>query len=329
MEALFMKHFTAHQSGGPVMTFLQFQCFAAAVEADTFFDAADRLNITQSTLSKQIFKLEAELNVKLFDRSRRNAVLTTAGRYFYGYVKKELRQYDSMLSRMDQFSVKSENHLKIGTLPFLRQYHFAAPLKHFAEAHPEIAFSYEEAEEPALLRNLDSNLYQLILVRGNLVSENRFRICPILTDYLCAVVPAGHPLAMLPSCSIRALASERLILMSQYTAIYRFCIEQLRLAGIEPHIIRTEKVESILDSVAVGEGVSLLPAQNVRIFHDSNTFRLIPVNDIPPMQIVLAQKKTAEETAAVRKFIQFMKNAAAPVSRLHSVSPEAPADDLP
>ncbi len=296
------------------MTFLQFQCFAAAVEADTFFDAADRLNITQSTLSKQIFKLEAELNVKLFDRSRRNAVLTTAGRYFYGYVKKELRQYDSMLSRMDQFSVKSENHLKIGTLPFLRQYHFAAPLKHFAEAHPEIAFSYEEAEEPALLRNLDSNLYQLILVRGNLVSENRFRICPILTDYLC---------------SIRALASERLILMSQYTAIYRFCIEQLRLAGIEPHIIRTEKVESILDSVAVGEGVSLLPAQNVRIFHDSNTFRLIPVNDIPPMQIVLAQKKTAEETAAVRKFIQFMKNAAAPVSRLHSVSPEAPADDLP
>lgn len=61
---------------------------AAAVEADTFFDAADRLNITQSTLSKQIFKLEAELNVKLFDRSRRNAVLTTAGRYFYGYVKR-------------------------------------------------------------------------------------------------------------------------------------------------------------------------------------------------------------------------------------------------
>ena len=61
------------------MTFEQIDCFIAAVHADTFFDAAELLHTTQSTLSKQIQKLEKELNLQLFDRSRRNAVLTPAG----------------------------------------------------------------------------------------------------------------------------------------------------------------------------------------------------------------------------------------------------------
>lgn len=55
------------------MTFEQIDCFIAAVHADTFFDAAELLHTTQSTLSKQIQKLEKELNLQLFDRSRRNA----------------------------------------------------------------------------------------------------------------------------------------------------------------------------------------------------------------------------------------------------------------
>ena len=55
------------------MTFDQIQYFIAIAECNTYFDAAEELNISQSALSKQIIKLEKELGVTLLDRSRRKA----------------------------------------------------------------------------------------------------------------------------------------------------------------------------------------------------------------------------------------------------------------
>ena len=65
------------------MTFDQIQYFIAIAECNTYFDAAEELNISQSALSKQIIKLEKELGVALLDRSRRKASLTPAGETFY------------------------------------------------------------------------------------------------------------------------------------------------------------------------------------------------------------------------------------------------------
>lgn len=52
------------------MTFEQLECFIYAVQENTFFDAAEALHITQSSLSKQIKKMEQELGIQLFDRSK-------------------------------------------------------------------------------------------------------------------------------------------------------------------------------------------------------------------------------------------------------------------
>ena len=62
------------------MTMEQIDFFLMTVRCDTFLEAAENLHIAQSTLSKQIQKLESELNLTLFDRTRRQAVLTPAGK---------------------------------------------------------------------------------------------------------------------------------------------------------------------------------------------------------------------------------------------------------
>ena len=64
------------------MTMEQIDFFLMTVRCDTFLEAAENLHIAQSTLSKQIQKLESELNLTLFDRTRRQAVLTPAGELF-------------------------------------------------------------------------------------------------------------------------------------------------------------------------------------------------------------------------------------------------------
>ena len=65
------------------MTLEQIDYFICAAQSRTFFDAAEAMHISQSSLSKQIMKLEKELELTLWDRSKRTAVLTPEGEFFY------------------------------------------------------------------------------------------------------------------------------------------------------------------------------------------------------------------------------------------------------
>ena len=81
------------------MTLEQIDFFLMAVRCDTFLEAAENLHIAQSTLSKQIQKLETELNLPLFDRTRRQAVLTPAGELFLQEAAELSLQYHQMLQK--------------------------------------------------------------------------------------------------------------------------------------------------------------------------------------------------------------------------------------
>lgn len=76
------------------MTLEQIDYFICAAQSRTFFDAAEAMHISQSSLSKQIMKLEKELELTLWDRSKRTAVLTPEGEFF---TKKHLRFPDSII----------------------------------------------------------------------------------------------------------------------------------------------------------------------------------------------------------------------------------------
>ena len=61
------------------MTFEELYYFVVLVREDNFLNAAETLHISQSSLTKHIQKLEKELNISLFDRNSRKAVITEAG----------------------------------------------------------------------------------------------------------------------------------------------------------------------------------------------------------------------------------------------------------
>ena len=118
------------------MTFMQLEFFIAVMESDTFLDAADKLNISQSSLSKQIMNLEKELGVTLLDRSRRSASPTRAGRLFYEDALKLMVDFEQMKGHMAPFSDAVAGQIHLGTLPILSQYKITPILRGFCEAYP-------------------------------------------------------------------------------------------------------------------------------------------------------------------------------------------------
>lgn len=289
------------------MTFEQLEYLIAAAEHPTFFDAAESLHITQSTLSKQIMKLERELGVSLFDRSRRNASLTAAGSVFCQDARKLLAQYRKSLANLRQFQESAQKEIRIGTLPILNQYHLTTRFNTFAKQHPEYTLILDEVEEQELLSGFEADSYDLIVARSSMTDPNRHISWLLTEDELVAVLPAGHRLADAGSLTLADLAEERFLLMNRYTSIYQLCMDCFRQSGITPRVLRTGRVESIISAVAVGEGISLLPKGNFEVFHHDHVIP-VPFRPSITLPVVLVRKKAKSAAPAVKELIQFLNH---------------------
>lgn len=237
------------------MTFDQIQYFIAIAECNTYFDAAEELNISQSALSKQIIKLEKELGVTLLDRSRRKASLTHAGETFYQDALALRRQYEIMNRHMEKYQIftGNKNELRVGTLPILTQYGLTAHFRQFTESHPDIHLILDEVEENDLKKGLLSSQYDLIICREQMIADQSdISSVYLADDELVTVLPVGHPLD--GPVSLSALADESFILMNRYTSVYQICQALFANVPVHPQILRTGRVESIISAVAIGGG---------------------------------------------------------------------------
>ena len=289
------------------MTFEQIDYFICAAQSRTFFDAAEAMHISQSALSKQIMKLEKELDLVLWDRSKRSAVLTPAGEFFYKEALKISRQYHRSLEAVSHFKDSETQALHIGTLPFLSQYHLTSQIHSFCSAHPEIPFSLKEVEDQELLAGLENDHFQLVFIRKNMVDPKLYTFHLLTEDRLVAVLPAGHPLSAKTSLDLTELKRDPFILMPPHTSIYRLCMRSFHNAGIHPQILRTARAESIVSAVEIGEGISLLAESSFHLFRQPSLIA-VPINGLDKLSIGIACKKNMTLTSSAECFLRFLES---------------------
>lgn len=290
------------------MTLEQIDYFICTVQSRTFFDAAETMHISQSSLSKQIMKLEKELDLTLWDRSKRTAVLTPAGEFFYKEALKISRQYHRSMESVSHFKDCESQTLHIGTLPFLSQYHLTSVIHSFCAAHPELSFSLKEVEDQDLLSGLEKNLFDLIFVRKHMLDLKLYTFHVLTEDRLVAVLPKNHPSASKKTVSLTELKREIFILMPPHTSIYRFCMQSFHDAGIHPpQILRTARAESIVSAVEIGEGISLLTESSFQLFRQPS-LAAVPINGLEKLSVGVAHKKNMALTSSAECFLQYVKS---------------------
>ncbi|MBS5983352.1 MAG: LysR family transcriptional regulator [Clostridium butyricum] len=289
------------------MTFEQLKYFIAIVENGTYFNASEYLHISQSNLSKQIIKLEKELNIDLFDRRLRSASLTDAGRLFYNDAIILINQYNIALNNISNYKKFNDEKLHIGTLPIQTQYNLTSIFNEFKKDNPEINLTIDEVEDEKLLEGIKMDEYHIILARENMLNPKYYDIYPIAKDELVVVLPLGHKLSKCSQLNFNQLSGENFILMNPYTYIYQLCMNIIEEYSISANVVRTARTESIIGAVALNEGISLLPKKNIEIFHHKNLVT-VPLNDNIELSVIAAKKKTKANTPALNKLIKFIEN---------------------
>lgn len=289
------------------MTFDQLDYFIAAAKCATFLEAAESLHISQSTLSKQIQNLERELNLQLFDRSKRSASLTEAGKMFYTEALQLSGLYHQTLLHVSNFRESANPELHISTLPILSQYNILSLLKGFARQYPEISLCMEEGNEAELLDNMTQCKSDFIIVRNHMLDMTKYNFHPLAEDRLVVLLPSDHPLAGHPSVNIREIARENFILMRPGTSLYQLCIRLFHEADIRPNILRTAHLQTIIGEIEINRVVSLSAEENIKIYQNSN-FAAVPLAPSPRLLVGVAYPKGRRLSGAALTFLQYLRS---------------------
>lgn len=140
------------------MTLVQLQYIIAVDTWRHFATAAEKCFVTQPTLSMQIHKLEEELGVRIFDRSKVPVIPTEEGSTIIEQAREILRQADLLLALAHDKKKEMVGELKLGIIPTLAPYLLPLFLKRFLKRYPGIRLSVTELTTDLIVEKLKRNV---------------------------------------------------------------------------------------------------------------------------------------------------------------------------
>lgn len=281
-----------------MLEFRHLRYFVAVAEELNFGRAARALGISQPPLSRAIRALEAELGVRLLERSRRRASLTAAGRVF----EKEAQKILVDLERSTSFM--RENHgaprrIAIGYVRSANIRVLPRILKEFCRERPEVEVSLHPLSTEEQIQALrDSRIDVGVLYLP--ARADGLTVRPLVEETSVLALPRRAPFSRLESVPTSSLHRLRLFQVGPRHA--KAMMEVVPAGGCPKLTLVTGDVHEALGVVAAGMGASCVPESMVDVRRKGVIYRR-PHPELPPFRIGLAYRKgkrTIEQSAFVR-----------------------------
>lgn len=159
------------------------RCFVAVAEEHSFTKAAERLHVTQPTLSMQVRELEKHLGFNLFIRTTRRIELTREGRAFLSDARRMIEESERIKSAIKNLRLESARRLSIGAAFYTIDIPQRVQLiESFMAAHPEISLDIDNRWQGELVDDLTRNKLDLALIIGMPISRQDFDAVPTKRD---------------------------------------------------------------------------------------------------------------------------------------------------
>lgn len=242
------------------MHFDQLHYFLAVARERKFSTAAEDTYVSQSALSKQIKSLEQELGVELFRRSAGGATLTPAGEVFQGFATKVYRDYENVLTQLDQYRDSGPLHIRMGALPLVSDYGLYADLADFQVNNMSIQIDFCERNQGEILRRMELHRLDLAILRTDLLSTEQYEWIDLVKDEIVIVCPIRHRLARRDTVPYEELREEKFVLLVPESAVTATFVSKCKETGFFPNVVFTHtRHEPLLAAVGKNAGITALP----------------------------------------------------------------------
>ncbi|HIE6632216.1 LysR family transcriptional regulator [Bacillus luti] len=285
----------------------QLKYFLAVSKELHFTKAAEKLNISQPSLSQQIRALEHELGMPLFDRIGKKISLTEAGKILLLHTKTIFREIEQARSAIQDLNGLQHGSLTIGSLLTVVNYLLPPAILNFNKLYPNIELSVlglrtGDIREKLLQNELDIGITFLPVQDKEIVS------IPLYKSELTLVVPTGHTLTERSHISIVELQGYPLILLPKNFFLTELITSHCQQFDFTPKsILEISTMESLIQMVSKGMGITVLPKPYIDFLQNTNIQALKIKDPTPTIDIGLIYRKDKYMCAATRAFIEQLK----------------------
>jgi DNA-binding transcriptional LysR family regulator len=239
------------------MELYQLEYFLEAARQRNFTRAAAHLHLAQAALSEQIRKLESELGTPLFNRGRRETVLTSAGETLRQHAEALLERAEAAKRAVQDLISLRGGRLTIGAIPSVSACLLPAAIAAFRKLHLLVELALFEGTSEIVAQWVESGRVEFGIVQLP-TGSGSFDEHPLFVEPFVVLISKNHSLAKQKTIALAKLADEPFIL---YKGRARdTALTACRTAGFEPRIAcESSELETIRSLVAAGLGIAILP----------------------------------------------------------------------
>lgn len=283
--------------------------FIAVADEGHFARAAERLNITQPALSRQMQQLEREIGTALFTRVGRAARLTVAGTVFLDHARRLLASAEGAAVAARRAGEGVVGHLAVGFVSPATYTVLPAAFRAFRERAPDVALELRQLSSGAQAEALRNREIDVGLLHPPVEGAPLLGLRVVVDQPFVAALPARHPLAGEHSIWPGALADEPFVIFPRRTGpgLYDTILGLCQRAGFSPRVVQeAEQMQTIVSLVAAEVGVALVPASIARSLRDGVAYLELEATDA--RATLAACWRLDTENPAVTVFLDLLPN---------------------
>jgi LysR family hydrogen peroxide-inducible transcriptional activator len=293
-------------------TLRQLEYLVAVADCGSFHAAARACHVSQPGLSAQIQQLEAQLELRLFERDRRKVLITPPGEEIVRRAREVLASVGQLVETARIQSAPMTGRLRLGVIPTIAPYLLPRVLPLVRKRYPELNFELREGQTADLLARLHRGELDLLL----LALEARLsgvETAALFRDSFLVAMPASHRLAARKRLTEVDLAGEEILLLEDGHCLRDQALAFCNQAGVEEAAnFRATSLPTLVQMVAGGAGVTFLPTLAAPVESKAANLALVSLRKPAPYRTIgLAWRPTSPRGNEYRLLGELMKPSSA------------------
>lgn len=285
------------------MTITQLEYVLAVNNLRHFGKAAESCFVTQPTLSMQLQKLEDELQVTIFDRSKSPISPTEEGKLIIEQAEKIIKEQKRMFSLIDETKKELTGDFKIGVIPTLSPYLIPLFVQSFIKKYPKVNFSLEEAKTEDIIDMLKKDELDVALLATPL-HEKAIEERVLYYEPFYLFVANKHPFSKKTKIKEEDLDINEIWLLNKGNCfrdqVLNICSKKNTSEISNPINFESGNFETLKNLVLKGFGYTILPHMAAKQLSSSHKKLLRPFKSpVPTREVSLVYNKDCLKNRAI------------------------------